>query len=54
MCDADLVELKGKMKEINKQSRQWIDLKTQENLMVGVIFCCIVAMVFLYLMVISR
>ena len=35
MPNAELVEVKGKLKKINKQLRQLIDLKKQANLMAG-------------------
>lgn len=38
MPNAELVELKGELKKINKHLRQLIDLKKQANLMAGVFF----------------
>ena len=52
--NADLMELKGELKKINKHLRQLLDLKKQANLMAGGFFCCIIAMGFLYLLFISR
>ena len=52
--NADLMELKGELKKINKHLRQLLDLKKQANMMAGGFFCCIIAMGFLYLLFISR
>jgi hypothetical protein len=36
--NAELVEVKGELKKMNKQSRQLIELKKQANLMAGYFF----------------
>ncbi|KAI4974708.1 hypothetical protein ZWY2020_048315 [Hordeum vulgare] len=47
-------ELKGELKKLNKHLRQMIDFKKKDN-MIGVAFyLCIVALVFAYLLIISR
>ena len=48
--NAELVEVKGELKKMNKQLRQLIKLKKQANLMVGCFFCCIIAIGFLSLL----
>ncbi len=54
MRNAELVEVKGELKKINKQLKQLIDLKKQANMMFGGFFCCIIAMGFFYLLFLSR
>jgi hypothetical protein len=49
--NAELVEVKGELKKMNKQLRQLIKLKKQVNLMVGYFFCCIIAIGFLSLLI---
>lgn len=48
--NAGLVEVKGELKKMNKQLRQLIELKKQDNLMAGCFFCCIIAIGFLSLL----
>ena len=48
--NAELVEVKGELKKMNKQLRQLIELKKQANLMAGCFFCCIIAIGFLSLL----
>ena len=48
MRNAELVEVKGELKKINKQLKQLIDLKMQANLMFGGFFGCIISMGFFY------
>ena len=47
--NAELVEVKGELKKMNKQLRQLIELKKQANLMAG-FFCCIITIGFLSLL----
>jgi hypothetical protein len=47
--NAELVEVKGELKKMNKQLRQLIELKKQANLMV--VFFCIIAVGFLSLLI---
>ena len=49
--NAELVEVKGELKKMNKQLKQLIELKKQANLMAGCFFCCIIAIGFLSLLV---
>lgn len=49
--NAELVEVKGELKKMNKQLRQLIELKKQANLMAGCFFCCIIAIGFLSLLI---
>jgi hypothetical protein len=49
--NAELVEVKGELKKINKQLRQLIELKKQANLMAGYFICCIIAIRFLSLLI---
>jgi hypothetical protein len=49
--NAELVEVQGELKKMNKQLRQLIELKKQANLMVGYFFCCIIAIGFLSLLI---
>jgi hypothetical protein len=49
--NAELVEVKGELKKMNKQLRQLIELKKQANLMVGYFFCCIIVIGFLSLLI---
>jgi hypothetical protein len=48
--NAELVEVKGELKKMNKQLRQLIELKKQANLMAGCFFCCIITIGFLSLL----
>jgi hypothetical protein len=48
--NAELVEVKGELKKMNKQLRQLIELKKQANLMAG-FFSCIIAIGFLSLLI---
>ena len=48
--NAELVEVKGELKKMNKQLRQLIELKKQANLIAGCFFCCIIAIGFLSLL----
>ena len=41
--NAELVEVKGELKKMNKQLRQLIELKKEANLMAGFFCCCIIA-----------
>jgi hypothetical protein len=47
--NAELVEVKGELKKMNKQLKQLIELKKQANLMAG--FFCIIVIGFLSLLV---
>ena len=49
--NAELVEVKGELKKMNKQLKQLIELKKQANLMAGCFICCIIAIGFLSLLV---
>jgi hypothetical protein len=49
--NAELVEVKGKLKKMNKQLMQLIELKKQANLMAGCFFCCIIVIGFLSLLI---
>jgi hypothetical protein len=49
--NAELVELKGELKKMNKQLRQLIELKKQANLMAGCFFYCIIVIGFLSLLI---
>ena len=49
--NADLVEVKGELKKMNKQLRQLIELKKKANLMAGCFFCCIIAIGLLSLLI---
>ena len=49
--NAELVEVKGELKKMNKQLKQLIELKKQANLMADCFFCCIIAIRFLSLRV---
>ena len=49
--NAELVEVKGELKKMNKQLKQLIELKKQANLMAGCFFCCIIGIGFLSLLV---
>ena len=49
--NAELVEVKGELKKMNKQLRQLIELKKQANLMAGCFFCCIITIGFLSLLI---
>ena len=49
--NAELVEVKGELKKMNKQLKQLIELKKQANLMAGCFFCCIIAIGFLSLLI---
>jgi len=49
--NAELVEVKGELKKMNKQLKQLIELKKQANLMAGCSFCCIIVIGFLSLLV---
>jgi hypothetical protein len=48
--NAELVEVKGELKKMNKQLRQLIELKKQANLKAGCFFC-IIAIGFLSLLI---
>jgi hypothetical protein len=48
--NAELVEVKGELKKMNKQLRQLIELKKQANLMAS-FFCCIITIRFLSLLI---
>lgn len=48
--NAELVEVKGELKKMNKQLRQLIELKKQANLMAGFFCCCIITIGFLSLL----
>jgi hypothetical protein len=47
----ELVEVKGKLKKMNNQLRELIELKKQANLMAGCFICCIIAIRFLSLLI---
>ena len=47
--NAELVEVKGELRKMNKQLRQLIELKKQANLMAS-FFCCIITIGFLSLL----
>jgi hypothetical protein len=49
--NAELVEVKGELKKMNKQLKQLIELKKQPNLVAGCFFCCIIAIRFLSLLI---
>ena len=49
--NAELVEVKGELKKMNKQLKQLIELKKQANLMACCFFCCIIAIGFLSLLI---
>ena len=49
--NAELVEVKGELKKMNKQLKQLIELKKQANLMAGCFFCCIITIGFLSLLI---
>ena len=49
--NAELVEVKGELKKMNKQLKQLIELKKQANLMAGCFFCCIIAIGFLSMLI---
>jgi hypothetical protein len=47
-------KVNGELKKLNKQLRQIIDLKKKANLMNGVFYICVIALGFVYLLIISR
>ena len=49
-----LEEVRGELKKLNKNLRQMNDLKKQPNLIAAGFYLCIVALGFVYLLIVSR
>ena len=49
-----LEEVRGELKKLNKNLRQMNDLKKQANLIAAGFYLCIVALGFVYLLIVSR
>ncbi|KAI5011152.1 hypothetical protein ZWY2020_013289 [Hordeum vulgare] len=44
----------AELKKLNKQMKKLIELKKQDNLMAGIFYICVIALAFVYVMIISR
>ncbi|KAI5001587.1 hypothetical protein ZWY2020_026237 [Hordeum vulgare] len=44
----------AELKKLNKQMKKLIELKKQGNLMAGIFYVCVIALAFVYVMIISR
>jgi hypothetical protein len=51
--DAEGDELKAELKKMNKQLKQIIELKKQDNMMAGLFYFCVICLGFVYLLIIS-
>ena len=44
----------AELKKLNKKMKKLIELKKQGNLMAGIFYVCVIALAFVYVMIISR
>jgi hypothetical protein len=51
--DAEGDEVKAELKKMNKQLKQIIELKKQDNMMAGLFYFCVICLGFVYLLIIS-
>ena len=47
-------EVKAELKKMNKQLRQIIELKKQDNLMAGFFYFCVISLGLVYLLIVSH
>jgi len=52
--DAGVTAVTAELKNLNKQMKKIIELKKQDNLVAGLFYVCVIALAFVYVMIISR